>query len=360
MEKNRLGIFVFYDEDGIVDEYVFYLLGDLCQNLQDLIIIINGNIQSQYEERFKSLTSYIVYRENKGFDAAAFKFALTKYLKWEKIAEYDELVLVNDTFFGPLYPLKEVFASMEPKKYDFWGLTCHYEVSDVFGTCPYGYIPAHIQSYFMVIDRKMHGDASFRLYWEQLEIPSTFEEAVGIHEAVFTKHFEERGFSWGVYVDTEYCKSKDRSNNYNAYAIDPYILLSQKSMPVLKRKNFTFPLTDTLSYNRGNEMHNCMEFIKKNTSYDTNLIWQNVLRKYNIYDIFNTLGLQYILPDDYIIGENNMCGKVLVVLHIFYADDSVALAKYINSIPASIDLLVTTSSEVKCQRIKDVCRVKKN
>ena len=32
-QNNRLGIFVFYDKDGIADRYVEYYLEDLCRNL---------------------------------------------------------------------------------------------------------------------------------------------------------------------------------------------------------------------------------------------------------------------------------------------------------------------------------------
>ena len=39
-------------------------------------------------------------RENIGYDAGAFKDALCTLIGWDTVYEYDELILVNDSFFG--------------------------------------------------------------------------------------------------------------------------------------------------------------------------------------------------------------------------------------------------------------------
>lgn len=54
----------------------------------------------------------MVVRENAGYDAGAYKFAIFKYLKIEEIRQYEELILCNDTFIGPFVPLKDIFDTM--------------------------------------------------------------------------------------------------------------------------------------------------------------------------------------------------------------------------------------------------------
>lgn len=346
----RLGIFVFFDEEGIVDDYVYYLLGDLLPNLSELIIIVNGLLQPGQEEKLRPLCGKILRRENHGFDAEAFKFVLTRHLKRKQLEEFDELVFLNDSFFGPFYPFGRIFADMDARKVDFWGLTCHYETANVFGNCPYGYIPAHLQSYFLVIRRSMFQSAAFWEYWEALPDFSSFEDVVGRHEAVFTRYFEERGFAWEAYVDTSYSASGEISQNYNTYAIDPYYLLSARKMPVLKRKNFSFPLADCLTYSRGDEFSLSMTYLKENTDYDTDLIWQNILRKYNLADIFDSLGLQYVLPNDFVTGSRTL-PRTLAAFHIYYAEEAEALSPYIRALPEEVDVLVTTTDEEKRNRI---------
>ena len=40
--NKKIGVFIFFDRDGIVDDYVTYLLDDLVNSLDDLIIILNS------------------------------------------------------------------------------------------------------------------------------------------------------------------------------------------------------------------------------------------------------------------------------------------------------------------------------
>ena len=40
----RCAIFLYYDKQGIVDDYVIYLLNDLNKNIDKLLIVCNGTI----------------------------------------------------------------------------------------------------------------------------------------------------------------------------------------------------------------------------------------------------------------------------------------------------------------------------
>ena len=105
--NNRLGIFFFYDKKGIVDKYVTYLLDDLTQNLKDLIIVVNGQLN---QENLSLLEPYgkVIQRENKGFDVWAYKAGIES-VGWDKLNQYDEFIMFNNTIMGPVYPFKETF-----------------------------------------------------------------------------------------------------------------------------------------------------------------------------------------------------------------------------------------------------------
>ena len=125
MKPNRLGIFVFYDKDGIVDGFIEYFLKDFIQNIGHLFIVCNGNVNEGGVTKLKKYTSDIIVRSNVGYDVGAIKDVFLNYLTWDKVVEFDELVLCNSTFFGPLYPLKCVFDEMSNETVDFWELTKH-------------------------------------------------------------------------------------------------------------------------------------------------------------------------------------------------------------------------------------------
>ena len=60
----RLGIFCFFDKEGIVDSYIDYLLEDLKKNLSRLIIVINGYVNCEGREIFEKYTQDIIIRNN--------------------------------------------------------------------------------------------------------------------------------------------------------------------------------------------------------------------------------------------------------------------------------------------------------
>lgn len=51
-----------------------------------------------------------------------FKDALCTYIGWDRLTEYDELILANDSFYGPFEDIRKIFAEMESRDLDFWGL----------------------------------------------------------------------------------------------------------------------------------------------------------------------------------------------------------------------------------------------
>lgn len=51
----RCAIFLYYDKQGIVDDYVIYLLNDLNKNIDKLLIVCNGTINEESERNLEQL-----------------------------------------------------------------------------------------------------------------------------------------------------------------------------------------------------------------------------------------------------------------------------------------------------------------
>ena len=183
----RLGIFVFYDKEGIVDKYVEVLLETMLQELKKLVIVVNGNINESSKQRMLNYSENIFVRENKGYDGGAYKDVFLNYLVDENWENWDEVVLFNDTFFGPLFSWKNVFGKMESEDLDFWGLTRH----PGGGKMPLSTneIPSHLQGYFLVCKKNLVLSEAFYLFWESLEYPQSYNEAVENFEIRFTTYF---------------------------------------------------------------------------------------------------------------------------------------------------------------------------
>lgn len=336
--KNRLAIFFFYDKEGIVDEYISYMLNDLKKSISELMIICNGEVKEKSLVKLKSLTDNVVLRENKGFDVWAYKTALEKY-GWLKLEQFDEVILMNYTMFGPLYPFSEMFQEMDKRDVDFWGITKHHSVEfDCFGTCKYGYIPEHIQSNFLVIRNTLIKSKDYQKMWKDMPQINSYSESVGFYEAIFTKEFIEKGFKSDVYINTDDLEGYTR---YPLMMMAPE-LVKNRRCPIIKIKGFAQNYYDIITDTLGNCTLDTFEYIQSNLSYDVNLIWDHLLRVYNMGDIKRLMHLNYILPKKHTIQHKPNDKRIALMMHLYYPDLIDYCLEYAKSMPEYADLIITT------------------
>ncbi|AQR97835.1 rhamnan synthesis F family protein [Clostridium saccharoperbutylacetonicum] len=351
-EIKRLAIYFFYDKDGIVDDYIPYMLEDLNKNISELLVVCNGKLTPESRSKLEKYTSNILVRENKGFDVWAYKEGIETY-GWDKLSTFDEVIFMNFTIMGPLYPFKEMFDDMDKRDLDFWGITAfHSAPFDPFGTIKYNYLPLHIQSHFIVVRNKMLNSIEFKRYWDNMPMVTRYEEAIGFHEAIFTKEFEDKGYRWDVYVNTEDLYK----HSYGPIIMSPLDLVKNRRCPIIKRRSFFHNYNDFLAFNNGESSIEMMNYISQNTNYDINLIWDNILRVQNQADIKKCLHLNYILSSNIYENENikNIDKKVALVLHIYFEDLIEYCFNYAKSMPNSSDIYVTTDTEQKRKSILKV------
>ena len=346
---NRLVIYFFYDADGIVDRYVPYMLEDVNKNCSEMFIVCNGKLTPEGRETFRRFTPNIMVRENVGFDVWAYKEALEHY-GWDKLSEFDEIVMMNSTIMGPVYPFSEMFEEMDRRDIDFWGITKYHKYpGDPFGTIPYGYIPEHIQSHFIAVRNSMLQSLDFHNYWETIPVIESYADAVGKHEAVFSKYFRDRGFLWECYVDT----SDLEEFTHYPLMMTPALLLKKYRCPIFKKRSFFHDYYDILDNSVGNQGVQLLTFLKEKTHYDVRMIWENILRTQNMYDIRANLHLNYVLPHDFCktaVKEK----KIALVIHSYFEDLIEYCYQYALSMPEKSDIYITVNSEASAERVKSV------
>ena len=296
-EAKRLGVFIFYDKEGIVDDYVLTLLKSLKEAVADIIIVSNCSLQEEEKKKFEKFTDKIKIRKNIGLDAGAFKDTFMEYQEYFKT--FDELILMNDTFYGPFIPFKTIFEDMAKKDIDFWGLTANYQSPDGFGYLPNHVIPSHIQTFFLALRKNVLESDAFNTYWMNYNIKkmNSFEKVVTKHEIYFTQFLEQAGFKWDIYTDLERYHSQNIEENYNYYAYASYDLIKNCQCPFIKRKNFVFEKSDALYLSDGEDNKKSLEYIKNHTEYDVNNIYKNLTRLYKPSELYYGLNLNYIVEE---------------------------------------------------------------
>lgn len=349
--KKRLGLFVFHDPDGIVDDYVVHLLRDLRRNLADLIVVANGKLSDEGRRKLEACTPEIHVRPNEGFDAGAWKEGLLVHCGFDRLRRYDELVLCNDSFFGPFYPFADVFREMDRRGDDFWGLSVHGEVHGS-GLSPYGYRPRYLQTYFLVFGPRLLAAPAFREFWEAQPDGRRFEELAETFSALLTRHFADLGYSWSTYSDTSDLEA-GRDRNFDHHTFNLYEMVANRRYPVVKRRSFLVPKEAYLRFGSGAELPDALEYVRTHSDYDLNLMFAHLLRRFGAGPLKECLNLNVVLAAGDSPAKPLPTGKtVAVVAHLFYPDLFPYCLGYLQHVPPEADVFITTDTADKKREIE--------
>lgn len=106
-------------------------------------------LKTNERAKLEQIVDTVYCRDNIGFDVWGYKEAMEIYGP-EKLEHFDELILLNYTFFGPIFPFEEMFEWSQSQQVDFWGVSDHKEVIPNPFTGE-SILPRHIQSHFIAI-----------------------------------------------------------------------------------------------------------------------------------------------------------------------------------------------------------------
>lgn len=289
---NRLCIYFYYDPEGIVDEYITDVIREMRKYCTELVAVCNGKLTENGRHALIEAGMTKIYkRKNIGFDVWAYKHAL-EMVGWKKLRTFDEVILMNFTIMGPVYPLSEMFETMDARRdLDFWGLTVHHgEPYDPWGVMPHGVIPEHLQSHFIAIRQTMLKSKALESYWANMRPITSYIEAIGYHEAIFTETFAKKGFRWASYIDT----SDLGSITSYPLMFMPVEIIKNRRCPFFKRKAFFLPIEEYLGCTNGEGPRETLDFLAQ-VGYDTTKIFKNINRSCNQFDLRITTQ-QFYMP----------------------------------------------------------------
>ena len=260
----RVLVYVIYSNGEKLQEYKFIFLKALEKLSKEIIIVVNGHLHKEDQIILEKIGK-IEIRPNEGYDTAAFRHGVLMLGK-AGLLQYDELLLINDTNVGPFSDLEMTFKKMAERQLDFWGISYGEPQSDFTGYNKYKTIPVHLQSYFFVIEKSMFTNPNFLKYWENLGDTNSRNKAIGKHETVFTKHFEDLGFKHGAVSG---------NNDDSAMYIHPLTMLKDFQVPLVKYTAFSNYDNDKLAWQgltRETEVPALLDYIKENTDYPISVI----------------------------------------------------------------------------------------
>ncbi len=212
--EKMLVIFSHYDKYDEIDDYVVYYLTELKKIGCDILFISTSeNLIKSEIDKISCLCCQVIVKQNIGYDFGAWRTGIEIMLN--KLEQYDQLILCNDSVYAPLFDLNEMFKQMD-KKFDFWGITDNYQHKH------------HIQSYFMVFSKKVFSEKYFLDFWKNIKVFKYKENIVRNYEIGLTKLLRNKKHKYGVYCPSQL---KDKKNSTHYYW--KKLILEQRA-PIIK------------------------------------------------------------------------------------------------------------------------------
>ena len=87
----RAGIFLFFDPQGIVDDYVVECLTSLREYLDDILVVSNSALDERARERLLMGATEVFERANSGFDVGGYRDGIARF-GWESIIDRKSVV----------------------------------------------------------------------------------------------------------------------------------------------------------------------------------------------------------------------------------------------------------------------------
>jgi len=182
---NRAIVFAHYDKHNLVDDYVYFYLKELRKISNYVVFVTVVKLKRDDINKLNTICDNVILRENVGYDFMSYKVGLENF----NYKMYDEVVICNDSVYGPLHSLEKVFINMNEKECDFWGITSSKEIS------------FHLQSYFLVFKKYILQSKVFKSFWDNVQVLDNKRDIIEKYEVGLTQYLISYGFQPLVYAD---------------------------------------------------------------------------------------------------------------------------------------------------------------
>ncbi len=244
VSPRRACLFAAYDPDGLVDDSVVSYVAELARHAE-VFVCFDGSLQSGQLDRLSGLVAGAWVRQHGAHDFGSWSVLARELVGWDALAAYDEVLLANDSCWL-LRPLDEVFARMDARPGDFWGLQVtarRFEpepsqpqsvpLTEVKGSWlpPTAFRVAelvHVGSYFLALRRPVLADRGFRRRLDRVVPQRDRTNLVQKYETGTTQYLVGQGYDWDTWLP-------ELRPNHPIYGPGAFTLLGE-GFPLLKRR----------------------------------------------------------------------------------------------------------------------------
>jgi hypothetical protein len=178
----RACVFAHWDGAGDVRPHVMHQVKSLAAAGLSVVFVTNARfLRPEVQEALKLICAGIIIRRNVGYDFGAWREGLAQ-LGLPR-ANTAMVVLANDSVYGPLRSLNELFAAIDFDAADAWGCTDTWQSR------------YHLQSYLMAFSPRVVGSDVWRKFWAGVVPTWSKTWLIRLYEIGLTQSLLKAGFS---------------------------------------------------------------------------------------------------------------------------------------------------------------------
>jgi len=144
-----------FDRLGVVRTQLLDYMRGFKENGRTVVFISNaGKLRPSAMTALQELCAVVIVRRNIGYDFGAWRDAID-FLELPR-AGTEEIILANDSVFGPLVPLGDTLRRLNYAQADIWGLTESWQRR------------YHLQSFFLAFGPTVLRAEAFKKFWKSV------------------------------------------------------------------------------------------------------------------------------------------------------------------------------------------------
>ncbi len=222
-ERRRVAIFASYSADGRIEDYVLFYLKNL-KSVAEYIVFVSDNFLPEFElSKLKGIVDVSFAERHGEYDFGSYKKGFFYLKKFGLLDNYDELILCNDSCYGPVSSFVPIFTEMASRDLDFWGLTQNSQFKK------------HLQSYFLVFKSNVARTKDFETFMANVKKEENVQGVILNYEINFTILLEHSGFIWDSFIKVDDSKTKKKLEINSNLTVFP-VFLAESDCQLIKVK----------------------------------------------------------------------------------------------------------------------------
>ncbi|WP_421840166.1 rhamnan synthesis F family protein [Mycobacterium sp.] len=271
--RRTLVLFAHFDAQGVVDPYVAYYLRALY-GLGATIIFVSGSptLTPESVALIREFCAGIYTRRTLSLDFGSWHLAwcILRQHGWS-LDQFDRLVIANDSVYGPLFPIEEMWSSFHDA--DMYGAIESTEL-----------LTSHLQSFFLAWDLNSRTRPFLNDFWNGFQYVVHKRLLIWNYEVGLSKRARRAGLSIKPFVSAGTIKETYRrspqhqwASRFSGVSLNNTIYFWDG---LIEHLRFPFLKTVLPRYNTPwhQAMANLPEFLAQHTSYPYELIESNLAR----------------------------------------------------------------------------------